>query len=219
MTELTSSTRIRLSQIIDFELWADAFVEDAKHYNIGEISEKTGLQKTLVNGRIVWLLPKQGGGFYQGKMGVGSEKMLAGTAKLARPDGQIVFTERRNIRNDARSYLNHMYVSWKNNPVICPFLNYARVGLNNKSFDHLFKTHGKLRPPNVVKDRAECLPYVRDILQRTGKPADHFINARGEESYSIVGLANINNRNQEVLVVISREPSDNYFYLSVFKIK
>lgn len=56
MAELTGSTRIRLSQIIDLELWADAFVEDAKHYEIGEISQKTGLQKTLVNGRIVWLL-------------------------------------------------------------------------------------------------------------------------------------------------------------------
>lgn len=74
MTELTGSTRIRLSQIFDLELWADAFVEDAKHYNIGEISQKTGLQKSLVNGRIVWLLPKQGGGFLQGKMGTPEKK-------------------------------------------------------------------------------------------------------------------------------------------------
>ena len=213
---LTGSTRIRLSQIIDLDLWLDCFVEDAKHYNIGEVSSKTGLQKCLVNGRIVWMLPKQKSDFYHGKIGKGDEKKLAKSAKLARPDGKIIFTG--NTRKSARNYLNYMKSTWSKNPVICPFLNYARVGLNNKSYEHLFKTNGKPRPVSQVKERAECLPFVRDILQRTGKPADHSFK-NGKESYSIVGRADINNVKQEVLVVISREPSDNYFYLSVFKIK
>ena len=33
--------------------------EDAEHYEIGDISKKTGKQKCLVNGKIVWLLKGQ----------------------------------------------------------------------------------------------------------------------------------------------------------------
>lgn len=190
---------------------------DAHKYKIGEISTKTGLQKCLVNGRIVWLLPKQNSNFLQQKMSKPDTKALAKSCKRARPDGAVSFT--KGIKNGARDYLNHMAVSWRANPVKVPFLNYAKVGLNSFSSYHLFYTHNKPRPIGEIKDRAECLPYVRDVLERAGKPADHYINSKGEESYSIVGRANISGSDREMVVVISKDRHKNYFYLSVFKLK
>ena len=67
MRKLTGDTRIRLSQILDFKYWLSDLTEDAHKYKIGEISQKTGLQKCLINGRIVWLLPTQNSDFLQKK--------------------------------------------------------------------------------------------------------------------------------------------------------
>lgn len=191
--------------------------EDAKHYKIGEISTKTGLQKCLVNGNIVWLLPNQQSNFLQTRMQKSDAKVLASSAKLARADGYISF--KGNIKNDAKRYLNYMQTTWTKNPVKARYLNNAEVRLNKMSFKHLFETKGKPRTATEIKERAECLPYVRDILERTGKPSDHTIDAKGNESYTIVGRANINKKNRDINVVISRSKNNKYFYLSVFKIK
>lgn len=144
-------------------------------------------------------------------------KQLAKSCKRARPDGTISFAN--GVKNGARNYLQHMTVTWSQNPVRVPFLNNAKVGINQFSKYHLFVTKGKPRPISELKDRAECLPYVRDILERSGKPADHYVNNRGEESYSIVGRANINGKDREMVVVISKDKSKHLYYLSVFKLK
>ena len=190
--------------------------EDAKHYKIGEISQKTGLQKCLVNGNIVWLLPSQKSDYLQTRMQKTDAKQLASSAKLARADGYISF--KGNVNNDAKRYLNYMQTSWAKNPVKARYLNNAEVRLNNMSYKHLFETKGYPRPAPQIKERAECLPYVRDILERSGKPSDHTIDAKGKESYTIVGRANINKKDRNIKVVISRTKTDKYFYLSVFKI-
>ena len=218
MSELTGSTRIRLSQIIDLDLWLDCFVEDAKHYNIGEVSSKTGLQKCLVNGRIVWLLPKQGENPYPDDTTKSEERKLAGSAKLAKPDGQITFTKPDGLRNDVRNYFNYMISTWKDRPVRCPFLNYAQIGLDELSYRHIFESGKKSREPEDVRARAECLPFLRDILQRTGKPAK-YSDEGGKESYTIVGRAEINGRKRKVLVVIRKDPEDKFFHLSAFQMK
>ncbi len=217
MRELSGNTRIKLSQILDFIYWHSGLTEDAHKYKIGEISQKTGLQKCLVNNRIVWLLPNQNSNFLQKKMSKPDTKQLAKSCKKARPDGIISF--RNGIKNGARNYFKHMTNSWAQKPVKVPFLNNAKVGLNQFSIHHLFVTKGKPRPLKEVKDRAECLPYVRDVLERAGKPADHYFNKKGEESYSIVGKANFNGIDREMEVIISKDKHKNHFYLSVFKLK
>lgn len=218
MRELTGGTKIRLSQVLDFQFWSGALTMDARKYKIGEISTKTGLQKCLVNGRIVWLLPKQNSNFLQQKMSKPDTKALAKSCKRARPDGAVNFSS--GIKNGARSYLKHMAVSWKKNPVKIPFLkNNSEVGVNGFSTYHLFVTKGKPRPLKEIKARAECLPYVRDVIERAGKPADHYFNKKHEESYSIVGRANINGNDREIQVIISRDKQSRLFYLSVFKLK
>ena len=170
---LTGDTRIRLSQIRDLAAW----IED-RRYKIGEISQTTGLQKCLINGNIVWLLPSQNSNFNQGKLSKADTKTLAKSTKPARPDG--VFNYTGNVKNDATKYLNYMKQTWKTNPVRARYLNNARVRLNSLSYKHLFETKGKPRPIKEVKERAECLPFVRDILERSGKPADHTIkNGKG----------------------------------------
>ena len=191
--------------------------EDAKHYKIGEISTKTGLQKCLVNGNIVWLLPNQQSDFLQTRMQKSDAKVLASSAKLARADGYISF--KGNIKNAAKNYLNHMKISWNKNPIKIKYLNNAFVVLNNFSIHHFFYSkNNKPRPITEIKERAECLPYVKDILERSGKPVDHTINNKGEESYTFIGKAKINNNIKKILVVISKEPK-GFFYLSTFNLK
>lgn len=85
---------------------AKLLTEDAKRYKVGEISQKTGLQKCLVNGNIVWLLPGQNSDYLQTRMQKSDAKQLASSAKLARADGYISF--KGNINNDAKRYLNYM---------------------------------------------------------------------------------------------------------------
>ncbi len=111
-----------------------------------------------------------------------------------------------------------MQTTWAKNPVKARYLNNAEIRLNSMSYKHLFETKGEPRPSAEIKERAECLPYVRDILERTGKPSDHTIDEKGKESYTIVGRANINQKDRSIKVVISRNKNDEYFYLSVFKI-
>lgn len=84
--------------------------------------------------------------------------------------------------------------------------------------DQMERPGYKHREPEDVRARAECLPYLRDILQRTGKPAK-YTNDNGKESYTIVGRAKINNADRKVVVVIRKQPSDKYFHLSAFQMK
>lgn len=217
MRELTGDTKIRVAQYPDFEefiLSEPGLIEDAQTYNIGDISKKTGLQKCLVNGRIVWLLPHQSSGFSQTKMAPGDLKTLAKSTKKAKPDSQL---QTPTVKG-AKKYMKYMMGSWKTNPVTSPFFNNAKIRLDGMSYKHLFETHGKPRPPADIVRRAKCLPYVRDILQRTGKPAEHLVGKKNE-SYSIVGKANIDGTDRGIKVIVSKHTDGKYFYLSVMDLK
>lgn len=206
MRTLTADTRIRLSQIKELR----ELIEDAVHYEIGEISKKTGLQKCLINGRIVWLLPKQNKNFSNEGLGNSALRQLAKSAKKARTMKPLL----NPTVSDARKYLIAMSKDWKTDHVICPFLGNARIRFNEKSIEHFFWTNGKKRPEKDVIERAECLPYIRDILERSGKPAEHLIKG-DKESYSIVGRADINGKDRGIKVVITKHQNGNMYYFSV----
>lgn len=217
MRKLTGDTKIRVVQYPDFEeyqLTETGMIEDATQYNIGDISKKTGLQKCLVNGRIVWLLPHQGSGFSKTKMTKGDLKTLAKSSKKARSDAQLQTPTVKGAKN----YMKYMMSSWKKNPVKSPFFNNAKIRLDGMSYKHLFETHGKQRPSADIVRRAKCLPYVRDILQRTGKPAEHLVGTK-DESYSVIGKANIDGIDQGIKVLVSKHTDGKYFYLSVMDLK
>ena len=217
MRELTADTIIRVVQYPDFEefiLTEPGLIEDAQTYNIGDISQKTGLQKCLVNGRIVWLLPHQGAGFSQAKLSKADLKTLAKSAKKAKPDAQL----NAPTVKGAKKYMKYMMSTWKKNPVVSPFFNNAKIRLDGMSYKHLFETHGVPRPPADVVRRAKCLPYIRDILQRTGKPAEHLISNK-DESYSVIGKANIDGIDRGIKIIISKHTDGKYFYLSVMDLK
>lgn len=217
MRELTPDTKIKIKIYPDFEeilIKDQELIEDAQKYNVGDISKKTGLQKCMVNGRIVWLLPHQNGNFTQAKMQKADLKLLAKSAKKAKPDGKL---NAPSVK-EAQNYLNYMINTWKTHPVKSPFFNNARIRLDRMSYNHLFQTKGKQRSSREIIERAECLPYVRDILERTGKPAEHLISG-GNESYSVIGKANINGTEQGIKVIISKHTDGRYFYLSVFSLK
>jgi hypothetical protein len=195
----------------------EAWVED-RTYHIGEISQTTGLRKCFVNGNIVWLDPSQGHDFLNSKMPKQTEINLAKSAKSARADGTINLNG--NIKTEAAKYLKYMKNSWNKNPAKVRHLHDVKVKLNSFSNFHFYHgKNGKPRTKKEIAERAACLPYVRDILERSGKPADHRVNPKTkEESYTIVGNANINNKKQEIAVVITKQPN-GYFYLSTFQLR
>lgn len=218
MRELTPDTKIKIITYPDFEgiyIKENELIEDAQKYNVGDISKKTGLQKCMVNGRIVWLLPHQNGNFTQAKMQKADLKLLAKSAKKAKPDGKL---NSLSVQG-AKSYMNYIKTEWKKRPVKCPFFNNAKIRLDSTSYKHLFETHGVPRPSQDVIRRAKLLPYVRDVIERSGKPAEHYIE-NGKESYSIIGRANINGKDTGIKVIISLHRNDNnYYYLSVMDLK
>lgn len=93
---------------------------------------------------------------------------------------------------EAQNYLNYMINTWKTHPVKSPFFNNARIRLDRMSYNHLFQTKGK--------------------------PTEHLISG-GNESYSVIGKANINGTEQGIKVIISKHTDGRYFYLSVFSLK
>ena len=216
MRELNGNTRIRLSQILDFKYWLNGLVEDAHKYEIGEISKKTGLQKCLVNGRIVWLLPSQFQGFNNGRLTDNDLNTLLKSCKKARQSPN--YAPKKPTVQEALNCYSDMKNDWNNNPVICPFLNGAKIRLDAASDEHFTKTKGKPRPPNDIIRRGYLLTYVRDILERSGKPAEHIKN-NNKESFSIVGKGNIKGIDKGIKVVITRKNKGKYYYFSVMDIQ
>ena len=217
MRELTPDTKIKIITYPDFEeifIKDQLLIEDAQKYNVGDISQKTGLQKCMVNGRIVWLLPHQNGNFTQAKMQKADLKILAKSAKKAKPDTQ----QQIQTVKEAKKYIKNMMKTWKTNPVVSPFFNNSKIRLDGMSYKHLFETHGRQRPSADIVRRAKCLPFVRDILQRTGKPAEHLITQKNE-SYSIIGKANIDGIVRGIKIIVTKHTDGKYFYLSVMDLK
>ena len=218
MRQLTADTKIRVLVFPDFENKEprnQELIDDARKYEIGEISEKTGLQKCMVNGRIIWLLPHQNG-FTDKKITEGQMKKLARSAKKARPDGSL----NAPTVEGARNYMNYIMKTWRKNPVRSPFFNNARIRLDQTSYNHLFEEKPGIKrdDPDIVR-RAKCLPFLRDILERTGKPARHVRDKYNEDEYTVVGKAIIEGQERGIKAVIVRRTDGHYYYLSVMDLK
>lgn len=218
MRELTSDTIIHVLTYPDFEetiLTEDALIEDAKKYEIGQISEKTGLQKCLVNGRIIWLLPMQNSGFVNRRLSTDEMNTLLKSCKRAKPTEEV--KKLQSSKEALKNYTN-LVIDWKERPVKSPILNGIRIRLDNESYTHLVKKNGKPRNENDIIRRCSLLPYMRDILERTGKPAEHTIKD-GNERFSIVGKANINGTDKGIKILIKRKTDGKYYYFSIMDIE
>ena len=190
--------------------------EDAEHYEIGEISKKTGKQKCLINGKIIWLLPIQNGTFNNGRLSPSDLNELLKSCKRAKPSPN--YAPKKPTLTEALKCYNYMKQDWAKNPVKSPFLNNARIRLDKNSDYHFTHTRGAKRNPNDIVRRGYLLPYIRDILERTGKPAEHTID-KNNESYSIVGKANLNGTDKGIRIIVSRHTDRRYYYFSVMDIK
>lgn len=220
MRELTPDTKIRITLYPDFEeifIKDQLLIEDAQKYNVGDISKKTGLQKCMVNGRIVWLLPIQNQNFHNGRIAPNDLNTLLKSCKKARASTN--YYPKAPTVNEAQKCYNDMKQDWKRNPVKSPFFNGAKIRLDKNSDYHFtHKKGGVPRDPKDIIRRGYLLPYVRDILERTGKPAEHTIENKNE-SYSIAGKANIKGVDKGIKIIISRHTDGKYFYFSVMDIQ
>ena len=116
------------------------------------------------------------------------------------------------------SHYTNLVKDWNERPVKCPILNGVRIRLDKDSYTHLVKKDGKKRNDNDIIRRCTLLPYVRDILERTGKPAEYSRDKRNE-SYAIVGKANVQGIDKGIKVVVQRHTDGKYFYFSVMDIE
>lgn len=220
MRKITGNTVIHVLTYPDFEevvLSENELVEDAKKYNIGDISTKTGLQKCLVNGQIVWLLPIQNSGFNNGRLNNTDLNNLLKSCKKARVSQN--YSPKKPTVQEALNCYYDMKKDWNTTPVKSPFFNGAKIRLDkNSDFHFTHKKGGLPRNPNDIIRRGYLLPYVRDILERSGKPAEHIID-KNNESYSIAGKANIKGIDKGIKIIISRHTDGRYFYFSVMDIQ
>ena len=189
--------------------------EDAEHYEIGEISKKTGKQKCLINGKIIWLLPIQNGTFNNGRLSPSDLNELLKSCKKAKASPN--YAPKKPTLREALKCYNDMKQDWIKNPVISPFFNNARIRLDKDSDYHFTHTRGAKRNSNDIIRRGYLLPYVRDILERSGKPAEHTID-KNNESYSIAGKANIKGTDKGIKIIVSRHTDGKYYYFSIMDI-
>ena len=190
--------------------------EDAEHYEIGDISKKTGKQKCLVNGKIVWLLKGQNGTFNNGRLSPNDLNELLKSCKKAKPSPN--YAPKKPSISEAYKCYKDMKQDWARNPVKSPFLNNATIKFDKQSDYHFTYTRGAKRNPNDIVRRSYLLPYARDIFERSGKPAEHTID-QNNESYSIVGKANIKGIDKGIKIIVSKHTDGRYFYFSVMDIK
>lgn len=87
-------------------------------------------------------------------------------------------------------------------------LPFVSLAFGDYHFTH--KKGGVPRDPKDIIRRGYLLPYIRDILERTGKPVEHTIENKNE-SYSIAGKANIKGIDKGIKIIVSRHTDGKYF--------
>jgi len=90
--------------------------------------------------------------------------------------------------------------------------------INKKSYDHLLKAKGKPRLPNVIRDRAELLPFVPEILNNTGVLGEKSAR-RTSTAYGILGRCDVNGVIKTVEISLAYDKSSRLFFLSDYEIK
>lgn len=63
------------------------------------------------------------------------------------------------------------------------------------------------------------MPYIRDILERSGKPAEHLIDKYSDNVYSVVGKGVIDGVEKGIKALVVRRTDGHYYYLSVMDLK
>ena len=160
-------------------------------------------------------MPIQNSGFINRRLEPNEMNTLLKSCKKARPTEEVKYT--KNV-NEALKHYTNLVIDWNDKPVKSPIMNGIRIRLDNESYTHLVKKNGKPRKENDIIRRCILLPYMRDILERTGKPAEHTIKD-GNERYSIVGKANINGTDKGIKILIKRKTDGKYYYFSVMDIE
>ena len=151
-------------------------------------------------------------GFNYGKLSKDEYRKIAESSKPAKADKSI---DLNNLPQSARDYLDYMMKSWNENKVISPIFNNVRIRFDGDSYKHFFKGKKGERSQEEIEKRAKCLPYIRDILERTGKRCALIQNDKGQLAYSVVGRAVIDSEDTVIKVIVTKKRGRKYFYLSV----
>lgn len=120
---------------------------------------------------------------------------------------------------------------WRNNrnKSKCPVLGGNTVvvvaidenGKEGISLQHFgYKGSGKKfkRPDSVIKERAELLPFAKEMLESKDKSIVNEVRTNGNiTEYEILGKAKINGKTEKICVIVSKIKNEALTYLSIIK--
>ena len=83
-----------------------------------------------------------------------------------------------------------------------------------------YKGSGKKfkRPAPVIKERAEILPFAKEMLESKDKCIVNEVRTNGNQTeYEILGKAKINGKTEKICVIVSKRKNEPLTYLSIIK--
>ena len=174
-----------------------------------ELKKEVDSQKNLIRLKSE---NKETFGFRYGKLTKDEYRAIAMQSKPAKADGTI---DLANLPKSAEDYLSYMMKDWNERKVISPIFDNTRIRFDGDSYRHFFKGKKGDRSPEEIELRAKCLPYIRDILERTGKKGVLIQNDKNQLAFSVLGRANINGFDTAIKIIVTKKKGRKYFYLSV----
>ena len=123
------------------------------------------------------------------------------------------------IRHKDKTYNKH-YQSWKDKPVICPFLD-CEVKATRIGWDHISGT-SKRRTPDDIHRRLDMFKHAREIVEKSGTCQEIRGDGIGNVHYEFSNIVNFkgifdkSRRLKKVRVIIRKTPKGDCLFYSVF---
>ena len=142
----------------------------------------------------------------------GELKQIAKTAKPATADGAIDISDFNNSVND---YLRKLEKDWNSVFVYSPLMENARIRFDSDSYHHFYYSGRRPRGKDELEARAKCLPFLRDIIEKSGVKGSCSLDEKNHLAFVIMGRANIDGKDTAIKVIIAKKKKEKYYYLSV----
>ncbi len=206
--ELTWTTRIKLSQIKDLA----QFAKDQRGVKteIGQYTtRKDGIYRKITETKFAKVNTYN---YPIAKKEKGELKVIAKSATPATADGSIDFSD---FDNSVKNYLKGLENDWNTNFVYSPLFGNTRIRFDSDSYRHFYFSGRKMRPKDELEARAKCLPFLRNIIEKTGVKGCCSLNDEGHLGFVIMGKAKIDGKDTAIKVIIAKKKKDKMYYLSV----
>lgn len=146
-----------------------------------------------------------------GKKQKGELRKIAKTANIALADWTLDLSD---FKTSVSRCLIHLKNDWNANIVKSPLFNNARIRFDGDSFRHFYYSGRNARSQRELELRAKCLPYLRNIIEKSGVKACCSVE-NGQLGFVIMGRSKIDGKDTAIKVIIAKKKKDKLYYLSV----